>query len=111
MLRKMKRGTSSDDNRSISKPSLSPNIRESQIISKAMDLAEKRIEEGTASPSEIIHFLKLGSSLANLEREKLEKENKLLEAKANSLESMKNIEELYKDAMNQMKIYRGESDD
>lgn len=107
----MGRGESSDESPSRSVPNIFPNYREGQIISKAMNLVEKRIDEGTASPSEVIHFLKLGSSLAILERQKLENEVKMLGAKTTSIESTQKTEELYREAISQMKIYRGESDD
>jgi len=82
--------------------------RENKIISKAYDLVEKRIDRGTATSQEVSHFLKVGSTLAQLEKEKLEKENALLQAKKESLESQKKIEELYASAMKAFGIYRGE---
>ena len=60
------------------RPAMSPDARENQMINLAVDLAEKQLEEGTASSQVITHFLKLGSSKERLEREKLEEENKLL---------------------------------
>lgn len=87
------------------RPALTPDARENQMISLAFDLAEQRLRDGTASSQEITHFLKLGSSRAELEKEKIAHENKLLQAKTESLQSMKRIEELYADALNAMKNY------
>lgn len=81
--------------------------RENQIIRLAYDLAEKRIRNGTATSQEITHFLKMGSSQFQLERAKLENENKLLSAKTDALESQKKIEELYERAIRSMAIYQG----
>lgn len=89
---------------------MSPEARENQMISLAINLAEQQLLDGTASSQVITHYLKLGSSKERLEMEKLKRENKLLIAKAENLESAKRIEELYEDALNAMKIYSGNND-
>ena len=80
------------------------------MISLAVDLAERQLEEGTASSQVITHFLKLGSSKERLEREKLEEENKLLRAKTESLQSQKRVEELYAEALTAMRRYSGQGE-
>lgn len=92
-------------------PALTPEARENQLIAEAIDLAEKQITEGTASAAVICHYLKLGSTKAKLENEKLQEENKLLRAKTEALESQKNVEQLYKDAIAAMSEYRGVEDE
>ena len=62
------------------RPALSPDARENQLISLAVDLAEKQLREGTASSQVITHFLKQSTAKAELEKEKLRKENLLLVA-------------------------------
>lgn len=89
------------------KPATSPETRESQMISLAINLAEEQLRNGTASSQVITHFLKLGSTKEKLEKEKLEEENKLLRAKAEVLQSQKNMEEMYAEAINAMKRYSG----
>ena len=89
------------------RPALSPEVRENQMISLAVDLAEKQLMEGTASSQVITHYLKLGSTKERLEKEKLEEENKLLKAKTEALQSAKRVEELYSDAIAAMKRYSG----
>ena len=86
---------------------LSPEARENQMISLAVDLAEKQLVEGTASSQVITHYLKLGSTKERLEKEKLEEENKLLKARTEALQSAKRVEELYADAIAAMKRYSG----
>ncbi len=84
--------------------------REDQMIGLAVDLAEQQLRDGTASAQVITHFLKLGTTKANLEREKLERENELLRAKTDSLQSQKRVEELYMNALSAMKTYSGSLD-
>lgn len=89
------------------RPALTPESRENQLISLSVDLAEKQLREGTASSQVITHFLKLGSTKNQLELEKIRHENALLEAKTQSLQSAKRVEELYENALNAMKDYGG----
>lgn len=88
-------------------PALTPEARENQLIALAVDLAEKQLIEGTASAQVITHYLKLGSTREKLEKEKLEKENELLNAKREALESSKRVEELYANALKAMRSYSG----
>ena len=46
------------------RPALTPESRENQMIALAIDLAEKQLQEGTASSQVITHFLKLGTTKA-----------------------------------------------
>jgi hypothetical protein len=90
------------------RPALSPEARENQLISLAVDLAEQQLRDGTASSQVISHFLKLGSTKEQLEREKLMEENKLLRAKTKAIEESKELKELYADALKAMRVYSGE---
>ena len=92
------------------RPALTPEARENQLISLAVDLAEEQLRDKTASSQVITHFLKLGTTKAELEKEKLSKENELLRAKTESIESQKRIEELYAEALNAMRRYNGQGD-
>ncbi len=93
------------------RPALTPEARENQLISLAVDLAEKQLQEGTASAQVITHYLKLGSTREQLEKEKIKKENKLLEEKAKAYQSAEELKELYADALDAMKRYSGTADD
>ena len=92
------------------RPALTPEARENQLISLAVDLAEKQLQEGTASSQVITHYLKLGTTKERIEREILEKQKDLLEAKAESIKSAKRVEELYTNALNAMRNYSGQGD-
>jgi len=89
------------------RPAISPDARENQLISLAVDLAEKQLLEGTASAQVITHYLKLGTAKERLERDKLEKENELLRAKTEAIKSAQRVEELYTNALNAMRAYSG----
>ena len=91
------------------RPAITPEARENQMISLAVDLAEKQLLDGTASSQVITHYLKLGTQAAKLEIERLERENKLLEARVESLKSVKRSEELFSEAIKAMKRYSGNS--
>lgn len=90
-------------------PPTTPKGMEDRCIALSYELAMQRLADGTASSQEIVHFLKMGSPKARLEAEKLEKENKLLEAKAEALESASRIEALYDDAIKVFGLYKGQS--
>lgn len=100
---------SQNRNQTKRRPATTIEGRENQLISLAIDLAEKQLQEGTASSQVITHYLKLGSTKERLEKEKLEKENELLAAKTESIQSAKRVEELYQEALNAMKTYSGQN--
>lgn len=92
------------------KPATTDEGRENQIVSLAMDLAEKQIRNGTAAATVITHFLKLGSTRDKLEQAKIQQENLLLSAKIEAIASGRRIEELYEKALAAMKTYAGQED-
>ena len=108
-MAKSKVKNSSESSRK-SRPPLTPEARENQLVSLAVDLAEQQLRDGTASSQVITHYLKLGSTKERLEKEKLEEENKLLKARTEALRSTKRIEELYSEAISAMKRYSGQDD-
>lgn len=107
----MAKSTSSSKSVKRSRPALTPEARENQLIAKAMNEAERRIDDGTASSQLLSHFLKLGTEKARLEKEKLRRESILLEAKVEQLESSKRLEALYENAMKALKGYRTDADE
>lgn len=103
----MGKQSKTDEKSMKSMPPLTPEGKENQMISLAMDCAESQLRDGTASSAVIVHFLKLGTERAELEREKLIHENELLKAKTQSIESATNVEKLMKEAIEAMKSYGG----
>ena len=94
-----------------SPPVLTPEARENQLISLAMDLVEQRLRNGTASSQETVHFLKLGSSKEKLEQQILAEQKKLVVAKTSAIESQERIDELYANAIKAMRTYSGQSEE
>ena len=81
--------------------------KENQLISMAMDLAEEKLKNGTASSQLITHFLKLGTVREQLENEKLRSDLEVAKAKILDIQSRQDIKELYEKAINAMNIYGG----
>lgn len=92
-------------------PAATPEAREQQMIGLAMDLAEQQLREGTASPSVIAHFLKLGSSREQIEQEHISKKVEHLGAQIESIHSSAHAEELYQNALDAMRLYSGNYDE
>ena len=93
------------------RPALSPETRENQMAALAMDLVEQRLRDGTASSQETTHFLKLVSSRAQLEQERLRLENDLVAAKTKALANAEEIKVLYEEALKAMRRYGGHDDE
>lgn len=93
------------------RPALTPDAREQQMISLAVDCAEKQLLEGTASSQVIVHYLKLATKKERIENEIREEQKKLIEAKTENLQSAKRVEELYQKAMEAMSVYTGHAND
>ena len=90
-----------------SHPALSPQSQENRMINLAVNLAEKQLIDGTAKSQVIVHFLKLGTEQAALEKERLRRENILLDAKTRTLDATAQAEELYANAVKAFKSYNG----
>ena len=86
-------------------PSIDPAGRERQLTNLAINLAEKQLLEGTASPSVINHFLKLATKREDMERDILERQAQLLTAKTDSISASKDVKALYKDAIDAISRY------
>lgn len=87
--------------------SLTPEGQERRLISKAYDLVEQRLDDGTATAQEVCHFLKLGTQKEALELEKIKNENELIVAKKDTLETEQKREELLDKALEAFSTYAG----
>lgn len=92
-------------------PAATVEARENQMVALAVDLAEKQLREGTASPSVVVHYLKLGTTKERLEKEKLQQENELLKAKTEALQATKQSEEIYSKVLSAIRAYSGQGED
>ena len=90
---------------------LTPEAREMQLTSLAVDLAEKQLLEGTASAQIITHYLKAGSTREQLELERLRSENEMLRAKTKALASAEDQKVLLEKALKAFTEYSGEASD
>lgn len=90
-------------------PATTPEARENQLIALAIDLAEQQLIDGTASAQVITHYLKLGSTKERLEKEIMEKQKELMQAKTEAIQSAKRVEELYANAINAFQTYLPDS--
>lgn len=97
----------SNTERVSARPATTIEGRENQLVSLAVDLAEKQLREGTASSQVITHYLKLGTTRELLEKEKLKHENELLKARTEAMISGEKSEELYQAAIDAMRSYTG----
>lgn len=89
------------------RPAMTEESREHQLVSLAIDLAERQLSEGIASSQVITHYLKLGSTRERLEQERLHRENLLLDSKVEMMASAKRVDELYAQALDAMRNYAG----
>ena len=89
------------------RPGFTPESREGQLVSLAVDRAEEMLRDGTAPAQIIVHYLKLGSTVAKLEYEYKKKELDLMEAKTEQLKSMKRSEALMEEAIKAFREYSG----
>jgi len=90
---------------------MTPEARENELISQAMDLAEKQIQDENVSSQVLVHFLKLGTQREGLEREKLRNDNLLRSAQVDAMRSAARVEELMDEALRVFRYYQGEDDD
>lgn len=100
-----RRQSKADTGRSKRPPATTPKGRENELISLAVDLAEKKMRDGTAPAQVIAHYLKLGSTREQLEQSRIAQENALMAKKIEQIDSQKRIEDLYTEAIAAMRNY------
>lgn len=110
-MARVKSASSTSVNQKPMRPALTPEARENQMISLAIDLVEQRLRDGTASSQETTHFLKLASRKAKLEAERFELENELIKAKTQNLRDQADMKTLYAEAIAAMRRYSGHGGD
>lgn len=93
-----------------SRPALTREARENQLIDLAIDQVEKQLMEGTASSQVLVHYLKLASTREKREKEKMEAEIELMHAKRDAAKAEAESGELYARAIRAMREYQGAED-
>lgn len=93
-----------------SAPALSLEAREQQLKNLAMNEAEKMIRDGQATSQLITTILKMDMHKDRLEKEQMEKDIALKDARIAELEASKSREQLYEEVIAAMKTYSGNDD-
>ncbi len=88
-------------------PVLDSMTKEKQMTAKAITLVERQLEEGTAPPSVLMHYLRLSSSREKEELKKLRAEVSLAEAKAMAIVEGKKEEQLMKEVFEKFQQMSG----
>jgi hypothetical protein len=86
-------------------PPITDEGQETKLVALALNQAQKYLEEGTASSQIVTHFLRLGSLKAQVELEKLELENRLLEEKILAERSGQQLNEMFGEVLAALKSY------
>lgn len=93
------------------RPATTDEAREQQLIAMAINEAERRIMDGTASSQILCHYLKLGSTREKQELKLKEKELELMEAKTAAIKAEQTNAEMYENAIAAMIRYSGHQDE
>lgn len=89
-------------------PARSPEGRMNQLINLAVDDTERRLRNGTASSQIITALLKLATTKAQLELEKLRSDIALQKAKEQEIDNASNNEMYAKAALDAFRSYKGD---
>lgn len=93
------------------KPPESIEEAEKSCIASAYKLVQQRLDDGTATSQETVHFLKLATTREKNENElaraRIEKEK----AQAEALKKSEQSTDMYEQAINAFKSYSGHNDD
>lgn len=81
--------------------------RENQLINLAVNCAEEKLKNGTASSQLICLLLGLATTKAKLELEKLKGDVKVSEAKVKQIQNQETSKDLYQQALQAFRSYSG----
>lgn len=89
-------------------PAKTPEARENQLINLAVEETERRLLNGTASSQIITTLLKLATTKAQLELEKLRSDIALQQAKEQEIADKASNNDLYTKALEAFRRYKGD---
>lgn len=96
-------------------PPINDEVLENKLVALAFKQAQAQMEDGTASSQIVTHFLRLGSIKAQIELEKLELENRLLEERIQAEKAGQQLNEMFGEVLAALKSYSyappGDSDE
>lgn len=87
---------------------MDPENRLQQLSGIALDRIEERMLNGKATGAELIFMAKFADPERFFKQDKIATETELLASKKQAIDSGKNTEKLYADAINAMKHYQGQ---
>lgn len=88
-------------------PARTPEARENQLINMAVDETERRLRNGTISSQLLAILLKLATTRAQLELEKLKSDIALQKAKEREIDEKSSDRELFEEALRAFTTYKG----
>lgn len=89
-------------------PAQTPEARENQLINKAVNEVERRLDNGTISSQLLTLLLKLATTKYQLEIEKLRSDISLQQAKEQEIEDKASNSDLYAQALMAFRSYKGD---
>lgn len=94
-----------------SRPAMTPEARENQLINKAVNLAERKLDDGTASSQIIALLLGLATQKSRLEIEKLRSDLRVADAKIQAMANAESSKDLYEKAIRAFRSYSGQEEE
>lgn len=88
-------------------PARTPEGRINQLVNLAVDVAEKKLIDGTASSQIIVTLLQLGTAKAKLELERMKSDLELSGAKIKHMEMQETSQKVFEEAIAAFKGYQG----
>lgn len=92
-------------------PARTPEGRENQLINLAMNLAEEKLRNGTASSQIITSILNWATTKHQLENDKLRADLRVAEAKVEQMKRSEDSKDLYEKALAAFRSYQSVPED
>lgn len=92
-------------------PARTPEGRENQLINLAMNLAEEKLRDGTASSQIITSILNWATTKHQLENEKLRSDLEVAKAKVEQMKRSGDSKDLYEKALAAFRSYQSSPED
>lgn len=110
MARRTAKTAKAEGTRKKEPSAIDPENRLQQLSAIALDRIEERMLSGKATGAELIFMAKFADPERFYKQDKIATETELLATKKQAIDSSKNTEKLYADAIRAMKHYQGGSD-
>ena len=108
MAKRVKKDAKQKESTPKAPAAMDPENRLQQLSGIALDRIEERMLSGKATGAELIFMAKFADPERFFKQDKIATETELLASKKQAIDSGKNTEKLYADAINAMKHYQGQ---